>query len=651
MSNGGTWQPPQPGGPPPPSAPPPGPGVTSAGPGGYVPAPPPPPTGYGPTADPGDAQPPAGGRSRGKVVALVVGVAALVAAGVFAATRLGGDEAAGGAESPEAVGAGFLQAIEDEDVLGMIDLLLPGERETLRGPATELVDELRRLGVLSDEASLSEVGGVDLRIEDEEITVEPTNVDDIANVRMSGTTVGSVNGEDLPIGDLITDNFPELDPSEIDEDEASEAFEDVQVTAVRKDGRWYLSAFYTAAEGARTLMATDGDEVEIPTEGLTPTGGDSPEDAFDAFLDGIEGLDLTAIMASLNPNEFEALQRYAPLFVEEGQDELDQAEVAISLDEADYETSVDGDTATIDLTYLSGELTAEGESASFTWEGGCLTLEIPDEEPVNSCEVLAETSETEIPPEFEDIARTITDAFADYDNPGIVMKRVDDIWYLSPMATSAEQFLAFVQALDRDEIEQIGTDVGDLFDEMMDDLSGGALDIPDEILERSGTDEVTEVTEVFDPEIEEPAVSAPDFTLPEVAASVPSSDDEGATDPGGADECFAAETAADAVECYDAALQQGDIEPSSVPIYLRVPECGMAEPFWEGGLFSLSDAEFMALVEEAAPCFQARVADGTIDEFELPIELSHPQCLEDRNWYTVSDDEGYLDRVFECAFG
>ena len=42
-----------------------------------------------------------------------------------------------------------------------------------------------------------------------------------------------------------------------------------------------------------------------------------------------------------------------------------------------------------------------------------------------------------------------------------------------------------------------------------------------------------------------------------------------------------------------------------VPWYLRFPECGLAEIAWSGDYYSLPDAEFVALVEEVAPCFQA----------------------------------------------
>ena len=62
----------------------------------------------------------------------------------------------------------------------------------------------------------------------------------------------------------------------------------------------------------------------------------------------------------------------------------------------------------------------------------------------------------------------------------------------------------------------------------------------------------------------------------------------------------------------------------------------------------MSDEEFTAFATGAAPCFQQKVADGTITSFELPYELSRPDCLEGRNWYNVTDSD-YMNRVFDCA--
>ncbi|MGH9270588.1 MAG: hypothetical protein ACRDZ2_04880, partial [Ilumatobacteraceae bacterium] len=436
MNQDGNWEPPRTGSGPPPPPPPPGPGGAS---------------GFGPPVDPTAQYPTAtatesGGngrpsrRSGTAVAAVIVGVVALVGAGVFAVSRVTGNEDDGGAESPEAAGQALLAAVEDEDALGVVDVLLPGERETLRGPLTDLVAELRRIEVLSEDADLAAIGGIDIQLEDESIDVDETNVEDIANLRISGRATASVDGEALPIGDLLLDN--DADPAELDT-EAGEPDEfELPLTAVRQDDRWYVSAFYTVAELARQ----DSDDVpDIPEQGIAAVGADSPEDAMDNMIEGLEALDLEGIIGSMNPQEFAALQRYAPLFIEDAQRSLDDADAALTFDDPEYSVSGGGDTRSVGIEYLRVTVDVEDDPGTITLQDGCWTIEARDET-VNTCQLGDDLPELEDLLEDAEPVRRLIDAFEaafdDYENPGFVVKEVDGKWFLSPMATGFEQILA-----------------------------------------------------------------------------------------------------------------------------------------------------------------------------------------------------------------
>ena len=65
----------------------------------------------------------------------------------------------------------FLDALDDEDVLGLVDVLLPGERATFRQPLEDLVGELQRLEVLSEDADLAKIDGIDISITDRDVDV------------------------------------------------------------------------------------------------------------------------------------------------------------------------------------------------------------------------------------------------------------------------------------------------------------------------------------------------------------------------------------------------------------------------------------------------------------------------------------------------
>ena len=261
MSDGGIWQPPEPGGGP-----------------ADIPV----------TAVELEPRAPAPRRrSPGVVIAAVVGGAAIAAGAVFGVTRLTSDDNGGGAATPEEAGLALLTALENEDVLGMVDVLLPGERETLRDPVTDLTEELRRLEVLSDEADLSAVSGVDLVLENESVRADATNVDDIVNLDITASGSGTRRRR------AAADRRPRarqrrhrpLRAGHRRVRRARRTSSSFRLTAVEEDGRWYLSLFHSIAE---TVRAEASEPIDIPAEGVAPIGGDSPEDAVDAFLAGVE---------------------------------------------------------------------------------------------------------------------------------------------------------------------------------------------------------------------------------------------------------------------------------------------------------------------------------------------------------------------------
>ena len=60
------------------------------------------------------------------------------------------------------------------------------------------------------------------------------------------------------------------------------------------------------------------------------------------------------------------------------------------------------------------------------------------------------------------------------------------------------------------------------------------------------------------------------------------------------------------------ASPSGTIDADLVNPPFRFPECGAAEAYWLD-VYSMGDAEFVALVESASPCFLGLVAAGQIE--------------------------------------
>jgi hypothetical protein len=218
---------------------------------------------------------------------------------------------------------------------------------------------------------------------------------------------------------------------------------------------------------------------------------------------------------------------------------------------------------------------------------------------------------------------TLEEAFTDYENPGFIVKQVDGQWYVSPFATASEQLLAVLRALDRDEVDEIIQQSRDAVDE-------GAFEVD----ETFGTDDAVPTDDTLVP----PGTVGPDD--PSVPTTV---------DPAGI--CFTEPTGEEAGACFRELIDAGEIDATVAPIYVLYPECGLAEVYWSGEYTKLPDADFTAIVEETAPCFRRLVRSGELTLADLPLELSHPECLDGRNWFTALEDQAYSDAVVDCAYG
>lgn len=553
-------------------------------------------------------------RSRGRLVGALAGVGALAVAGGFAVVTIAGNDDAGGAATPEEVGTALVTALENEDVLGVIDLLLPGERDTFREPLIDTLDHLVRLDLLSTDASLDRIAGLDIQLTDVTVREERTNVDDIVNIVLSGAATVSVDGDAVPLGGLLVDEAFEGDRPDMDVEPESSEFDDLQLTTVEQGGRWYLSGLYTLAEQARGET-----DLDIPDEGIAPRGGEDPEGAVDTFLDAVVDLDLRDAIAALDPTEVAALQRYAPLFLDDAQGELDDVEVDLSITEREYRVEGSGSRRSIAVVAMVVEASVPDEDVqvSIRFADDCVTV-TADGEDTELCtgdvggvdDAIDDVFGTD-GDAFAELADVVGDAFADLDLGGIAVHEVDGSWYVSPMRTVFDAIDAVLTALDRDELSAIVDAARSTSDDVLDYLDDAAESI--EITSSSGT------------------------------GSSDGSDDRFAA----LDECYAMEDAASGVACMQEGVASGAIDPDHVSTPYLYPECGVAELYWRD-VYAMGDDEFVKMAEEASPCFVELVANGEIDSFAVPGELLAPQCLEGKNWYASFDDD-YSNRFFECV--
>jgi len=569
-------------------------------------------------------------RSRGRTFGVIAGVGALIAAGTFAVVSIAGNSNSGGADNPEAVGRELFTALGNEDVLGVIDLLLPGERETFRQPLIDWIGNLRRLTVLDDQASLSQVGGFDLTFSDVTVREEATNVSDISNIFLNGSATTSIDGDKVPIGELLIEQAFDGKRPDMTQEEQTSPMDGTKLTVVERDGRWYLSAFYSLAEGAR------GDQ-DIPATGIEPRGAATPELAVDSLLGAISDQKLSDAIAVLDPSEAEALQRYAPMFIGDAQQALDDAGIIWAITDRTYTVRGSGSRRSVGIASLTfaastGDLfSSDGSDGTIgssgpgnitiTYSDGCVTAEA-DGEKTTSCTSddpdlagLADQLGLDDSSALQALYDSGNAAFADYRSSDITVHQVDGAWYVSPVRSYFDNFNALLAALDRDEI----VDLIDKVRAVADSLDLGSL-ITDTSIIDSGSSEL----------------------LPDGSGNA-SSD--------ALSQCYmmndGATPAATVLSCISDGITAGTIDPTIVSATVRYPECGVAETYL-GDVFALSDEEFVTMATTASPCFLGLVADGSIASYEVPYELLAPECLEGRNWYLVSEAD-YSSRFIDCA--
>ena len=565
-------------------------------------------------------------RSRGKLVGGIVGVVALLGAGAFAAVKIGANDDDGGAASPTEVGTQLIAALDNEDLLGVIDLLLPGERDTFRQPFIDLIGNLKRIEVLDASASTDQIGGVDIQFTDVSVRDEPTNVADISNIFLSGSASVAVDGTSVPLGSLLIDEAFGGDRPKMDEPAKANEFTNTRLTVVEREGRWYLSLFYTAAEASR------GDAA-IPEVGVVAAGAATPESAVDAMLQAISDQNLTTLIASLDPTEAEALQRYAPLFLDDAQSTVGDADIIWKLTDRTYSVEGSGDRRSVGIdtftftgsasgdTAIGGGDSGNGDqSATITYSHGCLGGTIFGED-FPDCTLQTDAANNIIdqlgagdPATGQQLADSVRAAFADFSPTGIAVHEVNGTWFVSPLRTAFDLVDAGLSALDHAEI----TAVIDAAKAFADSFSS-AIDDPFST-DGSGSDG---------------------------SGGDGSGGDSAMGDQTAINTCYVLTDGAAAMQCFQDGIAAGTIESWMVSAQYRFPECGVGEVYWSD-IYNLSDDEFVALAERASPCFRDLVTKGTIEAWEVPSELIDPTCLEGKNRFSEFD-QAYTDRFQACT--
>ncbi|MFN0025952.1 MAG: hypothetical protein ACKV2O_02035 [Acidimicrobiales bacterium] len=514
------------------------------------------------------------------MAAATIATMSLVAMGLFAFVSLTGGSS--GSATPEDAVQQFFDAVGKEDVVGVLNSLPVGERKIFVPLVTDMVTEFERLKVISD-VDLAKVPGVDLTFNDltfEVDEVAPT----VAAVSITGGKVTSaVDVAELPIGDSLLDQVfdgerPDLSVSETNDVTDGMDSTDKLVTVKDGDG-WHVSLWYTVAEAARI-------DARLPVpdfgNGIAAVGASSPEEAVRQLFAATAGLDVRRLIELSDPEEAAALHDYAPLFIDDAEDAVDQlfdeSNVSIQLTPLDLTVEEAFGHKNVIVGGIEGSVEADGLDISFEIRGGCSTFEINGEKQETCVGDLDKLTDSGVPPAVAEIMGKLSAKAS-----GIVTTEVDGKWYISPTLTVGNGMLSVLRAFDAKDITTLAEAFGSGMNSSGFSL-GARLDNSAIIDESFGDPEENGLGSVDGYGAYVEACGDGEFAIYEAA-----------------NEAEWDALLADAVDCAEPFLVAGDILPEDLIDEVAYPECYPDWPYAD-----LSDAEYLKRIDAIDACLATK---------------------------------------------
>jgi hypothetical protein len=403
-----------------------------------------PPPGTGPYPAPPAAAP---RRSRkGLVAVALVAVGALAVAGVgFLVVRATTGGSSGGADDPEAAVTTLAEAFEAEDPVAALAVMNPEEVEAVGDLYESAASRAEALGFAPEAKTLA---GIDVAL-----TSTTYEVDEVGE-GLARVTIGGKADIDLTrssLADRTAAVVERAGESDDDEDgyesgrttltaddftiDADEGTVEPFVMVVERDGGWYVSPLYTAAQYVVDTQGLSAPEAPTPDAGA---GAGSPEDAVRELLEAAGTLDGEAtgdLVAGEGGAAVRAYRGALERWVTDAAGEDTAAEVETL--ETEVAEREEGGSRVV-ITALEGTVTwtedGEEQVRTVTWDGECLDV--------------AEQSDMEDEEGSSDPTFCLTDGWRGVGVEELaVVVAEDDGWRVDPLATVTDYAQAMLPEL------------------------------------------------------------------------------------------------------------------------------------------------------------------------------------------------------------
>lgn len=323
----------------------------------------------------------------GRIMAIGALVIAMGAAGLVGWQVFGPK---GGAESPEAAVEGFITAVVEQDGVGALKSVNPGEVEGLDDLYASVYDRLEEEG-LTGGSRITDA--LDVSVDNLQFDVDDLGESAARVTLVSGDYKVTFDPDKLPerlafiaeeqeagewTGDLVDDIGYEFPDADYRNDRP-----DPFLSTVKVDGRWYVTAFGTMVDafvaeefgGEYDYYGAREPDFDAIDDAPEPIVADDPEKVLENLAEAISDEDAEALLANLPADQFNVLRPYVkPL-----EDAFASQGISFDVAVSDVDTDVDegGDLVrmTVDNVVIDAAGVDDGyeSSGQLAVDGRCVT--------------------------------------------------------------------------------------------------------------------------------------------------------------------------------------------------------------------------------------------------------------------------------------
>ena len=438
----------------------------------------PPTQGFPPPGGPGQpwtgqqptTPPPAKSKTPLIITAIAVVVALVAGVGIyFFAIRDTNDVASTGAQSPQESVTALFNTLSNSDPIGLADQLDPVEASLFTDLNTDIIGELKRLGVLDETASANSMTGTTISVSGLTFAgADETINDNLRIVQLTGGTITIASDPgNIPLSDKIKDAFgseidqaqPQSQTVNIADAVAENDGQPIRVATVKRGDQWYVSLFYTIADNA-----THAAGLPNPTEAdrIDNAQASSPEEAVNQLLEQSTAGNLEGVIALLPPDEMGVLHDYGKLLIEEaGGSDLTSDMDSLGVKISDTTWVVSDVTGGKKVSIGSMTVTADGQTATITRDADAGSIKLEVEGEPTTIELNEDTIDSfladsvgsdELTPEM---LKIIKQEFKQIIGLGVVTVQVGDYWYVSPVRSFSDIGLSLLKGLDSEDVDYL----------------------------------------------------------------------------------------------------------------------------------------------------------------------------------------------------